>query len=660
MTSTPIEVMRKYLYMLLFHDSGANMKTKIMLLIIFLLLSSSFAFATKPTISPDMMIPRTRIYGEVISSQDNILKINKIISDCQKDSGTVDIQTAQDYPDKVGQKVVLIAKIQDNKLIFDTFYGIDYYKKGCADNIGSRISTQTVFTKDPGATSGSEGGSRFIEIQTTTIEQDTPAKIPLLITNYNKQSVKFKLKEFKTYDLVKLNPGLFSEKDKTQRLLETKVDSCSIDFPKEEMILSANEKKQIELTVTCIDVSCVKSKKDLCQFAAFPSIEFMTPFDEWSIIDVSERWNNLYGNHEFYVKSDKPSEPSSSHGNKCSSSSECNNGLCLYCPSDTKFNLQTDPDPYMITNCKYLKEKYGDTAQCDDQKSIFDAQGGEQGYCGYGYTATCNGNWDNDDYFINFQYLKGKDCSGNFCIDADEKLPLTRFLTQDVLDLWKGEVLKTISKEYFDKNFDIESMQGMVLIKEDGNHEFQAWIAYKFDLGWNQEKLTQNFEKMTVAKKINGKWTPTTKEERVASYKEELERWHDLGKVRPTEYEIDSLISQEMAAEKLKQCDKDMKIEAITIGSVNKTLTFYADGRVQDADDCKNKKDELYKIRVGRVDLLTGEVKCEEQTAACVLYASKVRVSADDENRMIEPSQIYPQKDKGFINKIVNWFVGLF
>src|SRR3989338_7562015 len=118
------------------------MKAKIFSLFVILILSSLFTYATSPKPSADMLIPRTTIYGEIISSDSNIIKINKIVADCKKDSGVVEIE-ASNNPNLNG-KVVIIAKKRNNKLIFEQTLDVSYYKEQCTGQIGSRLFTEIV------------------------------------------------------------------------------------------------------------------------------------------------------------------------------------------------------------------------------------------------------------------------------------------------------------------------------------------------------------------------------------------------------------------------------------------------------------------------------------------------------------------------------------
>ena len=641
------------------------MKAKILVIFLILVLQSSFTFATPPKPSPDMLIPSITIYGEVISNDNNLIKINKIVADCKKDSGIIEIE-ASNKQYASGDKVVIIAKKQNNKLIYDQTLDVAYYKNQCSSQIGFRLSTEILKEEIPGGTllpytmnANPVTAAEPSIISNRFLEQGIGKKIPLRIKNYNNQTVKYNIKDFITYDLIKLNPGGFSEKSISERKDNAKVNYCSIDFPKGEDSLNAEEQKDIEIIIKCQDVSCVNPPNyyGICEFTSIPTVEFVTPFDEW--VETSQ---DSYWNHNYYVKNEKEGESASNLGSKCSTSADCLNGLCLFCPSDTEFQIQDDVDPYLISNCKYLKDKYGDKAQCQSEPNLLKISGGNQGYCGYGHTTTCNGNWNGDKYYINFFSLKEKQCAGP-CVEPDEMLPLVRFLTQDVLDVWKEEVLKMISKGYFESNFDVEYLDGQVNIKEDGNHQFFARINYNFKFDWaNNERAGSGstWESIKVAEKRNGKWERVSKEEMVSSYKAELERWHNLGKIRPTEYEISSIIPKAEAMKKLKECHSNMEINNILMDSAEQKLTFFVSGKIDlDTQNCENAPLNQYTTIIGMVNLQSGEVKCETHKSACAVFAPESNTAKESKQpKSIDASS---QKNKvGFLKRIANWFSRLF
>ena len=373
------------------------MKAKILVILLIIVLSNSLTFATKPTPSPDMLIPRTTIYGEVISGDNNLIKINKIVADCKKDSGVVEIETSNNL-NLNGQKAVIIAKKQNNKLIYDQTLDVSYYKNQCSGQIGSRLFTE-IIKETISQTEGDlqPNQARAIQIKEILLEQGKDTIIPFRIKNNNEQEVRYKFKDFITYDLVKMNPSGFSEKPISERKDNAKVNFCTISFPRDEDVINAGEEKIFEITINCKDVSCVKPSiyNDRCEFISMPTIEFVTPFDEWAQTSQDSYWN-----HNYYVKNEKEGESASNLGSKCGTSADCLNGLCLFCPSDTEFQIQTDVDSYSISNCKYLKDKYSDRAQCQFEPNLLKINGGNQGYCGYGHTTTCNGNWNGDKYLL--------------------------------------------------------------------------------------------------------------------------------------------------------------------------------------------------------------------------------------------------------------------
>jgi len=229
---------------------------------------------------------------------------------------------------------------------------------------------------------------------------------------------------------------------------------------------------------------------------------------------------------------------------------------------------------------------------------------------------------------------------------------------------WKEEVLKMISKGYFESNFDVEYLEGQVNIKEDGNHQFFARIYYNFKFDWAKNERAgsgSTWESIKVAEKRNGKWEKVTKEEMISSYKAELERWHNLGKIRPTEYEIGSIIPKAEAMKKLKECHSSMEINNILIDSAEQKLTFYASGKIDlDTQNCENDPYNQYTTIIGMVNLQDGDVKCETHKSACAVFASESDMDKT-ESKQPKSVDVGSQKNKvGFFKRIANWFSRLF
>jgi len=305
-------------------------------------------------------------------------------------------------------------------------------------------------------------------------------------------------------------------------------------------------------------------------------------------------------------------------GETCSSQEDCKScysytAFCLWCPEDTVMKIQSDADPYY--------------AKLTNKTTFVTKNGGEQGYCGYGHTTRCIGNWNGDEYQIDYYYSRDRDCVSNQCIGPEEKLPLVKFLTKDVLNSWKKEVLKTISEDYFNQHFDIENINGYVQIDQDGNHKFEARIYYKFKYDWattSEAGHADSWDRFVVAEKRNGVWEKLTENEMSFYYQQELERWHNLGKIKATEQEINPIISEQEVISKLKSCNNDMEIDTITIGSENKTIYFMADGKVDiNTANCAISHENKYTVVSAGVNLITGESTCASHEAPCAIYATK-------------------------------------
>jgi hypothetical protein len=305
-------------------------------------------------------------------------------------------------------------------------------------------------------------------------------------------------------------------------------------------------------------------------------------------------------------------------GDICSNLEDCKScysytAFCLWCPEDTVMKIQVDADPYY--------------AELTNKTTFVTKNGGEQGYCGYGHTTKCIGNWNGDEYYIDYYFLRDRDCVSDQCVGPEEKLPLVKFLTKDMLDAWKNEILKTISENYFNQHLDIESIHGYIQIDQDGNHKFEARIYYKFKYDWattSEAGHGDSWDRFVVAEKRNGVWGKLTENEMSSYYQQELERWHNLGKIKATEQEISSIISEQEVLSKLKSCNNDMEIDTITIGSENKTIYFMADGKVDiNTANCAISHENKYNVVLAGVNLITGEFTCTSHEAPCAIYAPK-------------------------------------
>jgi hypothetical protein len=349
--------------------------------------------------------------------------------------------------------------------------------------------------------------------------------------------------------------------------------------------------------------------EDACWLTLIPKITYLVDGKEKEIASYD------YYVPSFKLKTENPSEPSNNFGEICKTSDDCIIGSCLYCPSDTQALIQTDEDPSY--------------AELTNNTHFITRKGGDQGFCGslMGDATRCLGNWNNDEYFIDYMFLRETTGVGNMFVEPAEKLPLVKFLTKDVLDSWKKEVLKNISEAYFNEHFDIDSIHGEVMVEENGNHKFVARIYYLFKYDWATISLPGGngaWDMFVIAEKINGNWQKLTEDKMIYSCGQELQRWHDLGLVKITEYEIPSIISKEQVISSLEKCDSNMKIDTISIGSENKTIYFTADGGTsRNTERCIIGQDNTYTAVRGSVNLITGESTCVSYDSPCFVYEQK-------------------------------------
>lgn len=224
-------------------------------------------------------------------------------------------------------------------------------------------------------------------------------------------------------------------------------------------------------------------------------------------------------------------------------------------------------------------------------------------------------NWNGDEYFIDDSFTKGMPCTyNNECITEEESQFLMSFLTNDVLDVWKKEVLKTISEDYLNQHIDIVSITGGGQLDANGNHKFSVGINYKFKSNnliiphtypypAKNEGIRDGF---IIAEKRNGVWQKLTENEMTDYYNQELEKTHKNGQVKFTEQEITFSISKKEVLSKLKECHKDMEIKSTYIISENNTLAFFAKGSVYNCGITEN----CLPSAVGEVNLMTGQLTC--------------------------------------------------
>lgn len=516
-------------------------------------------------------------------------------------------------------------------VILFVFTLVSFVSASSPTDIGLRIGGEFRIDGEPSSTRPELNESGFLSIK-------------LALKNFNSEIVKFKIKEFVTWDLVKMNPYGKSEKPIEERIENSKTNQCTIEFPKEILTLNPNEEKSIDITIKCDKVTCVKHPTfNKCEFTSIPLFEVYSSSNELVSIPI----NNAYLNYNYYIITSLQGESSSNLGSQCNDNNDCLNGFCLYCPADTRMDIQTDEDPYAISNAQYMKEQYGDKFQGKTEPTIVTKTGVDIGYCGFkGYTK-CWGSWRNSDYEVRF-----------FSDDA-ELFKLNNLLTKDLLDLWRKEVLTMISEKYFNEHFNVSFIQGELW--GENRDEYIIRINYDFNFDWINEEAGQRntWTLFKVAKKVDGKWVKLSEEDMIKSYYEELERWHKLGKIRPEEYELNSTLTKEETEKKLHECHKKMKIEEIAMDSHNNTIELYAQGYVNsNTENCTKSHYNSYTRVVGSVNLMTGELICKEQASACAVFKEG---NVDSNKQVLDSSEIWGEKkSQNLFSIIMNWFKKLF
>jgi len=261
---------------------------------------------------------------------------------------------------------------------------------------------------------------------------------------------------------------------------------------------------------------------------------------------------------------------------------------CLYCPIDTKAVI------YIFENSS------------GSNKTVI--KPGGRGYCAY--LIECTGNWNGDTYKI---------ISNNYN-NHYKPNPLLE-LTQEVLEKWKSFVIRNVSEDYLKKHVDID-----VLDVEVNIHDvLRAKINYYFKYDWVVLLVK---EEMDIKRLVDGKW--------IWLDDNEIERsLNNNRRIVPTIYytssgeypfsystavsplftEINSIISREEAEDKIKQCNKDIKLKEVYLSDGH--LMAGGDDLEANIEKCKKDLRNLFtniafKKTCGNVDLSTGEVYCSD------------------------------------------------
>jgi len=275
-----------------------------------------------------------------------------------------------------------------------------------------------------------------------------------------------------------------------------------------------------------------------------------------------------------------------------------------------------------------MKEKYGDSVQCQSEPDILKFSGGNQGHCAQNSVGTrsCVGSWNGNAYSIIPSY-ETRDSAVN------------KELTQDTLNKWKSLVLRNISQSYFDSHIIVTEINPQVV-----NDILGVGITYKFKYDWATTNNTDR-EVIYAKRNVNGNWVWLSDNEIASRFDQERAQLHNfvdsygnIGFTKPTEYEINSIISEAQALAAIKTCDSSMTIRDIDISSMNNTILFTASGIVnKDTENCQMSNDATYTVVQGSVNLVTNEVDCNTVKSACVVYAA----SKDGNNNTTGISIIY-------------------
>lgn len=288
-------------------------------------------------------------------------------------------------------------------------------------------------------------------------------------------------------------------------------------------------------------------------------------------------------------RSGTPDEEPSNIGATCSTASDCTagggwNAICLSCPSDTTVKIQTNhPVVPQETEAKYIT-KPANNSYCT--------------YSGFPYR-DCLGEWEGDEYRVDPS-------------PENTNSSATSELTDDVLEKWKSLVLRNMSEQYFERHFDVNRID-----KSVNDNILTARIQYTFEYGWANSSSSELIE---IKRYENGEWKWLSDERIAQSLRERRQFLRGRGTIKPTHHEIDSIMSREQALSKLRQCHGGMEIQETYTESQNSSLQFLAHDRVAiNPEKCSTGAD-IYKAKVGYVDLISGDLRCQTSRSACRVY----------------------------------------
>ncbi|MBI5390348.1 hypothetical protein HZB02_02575 [Candidatus Woesearchaeota archaeon] len=301
------------------------------------------------------------------------------------------------------------------------------------------------------------------------------------------------------------------------------------------------------------------------------------------------------------------------------------------CPSDTTAVIQTDDDPY-FANMTLGGEHWLTLS-------------GGAGYCAHQSppkTRVCKGTWNGADYFIE-PSTESTDAS------------LSSELTQDGLNIWRELILQNISRSYFDEHFTVVRFDSQVegdILSMGIHYTFTYdWAGTGLTYAWNRSGMESDREAIPIKRNVGGVWISLNDSEIRELFQEQRNLLHEnIQMIKPTEREIEGIISEAEARRKLQSCHQGMTIDDVRLTSANQTLFFTAEGKVNiNTDQCNtNPLQNTYTIIEGRVNLVTGELTCQTTSQApCAIEAPQQQQNTN-------------QQSKGFFSRFFSWLQGLF
>jgi hypothetical protein len=315
--------------------------------------------------SPPIREKTATFYGEVISETENSLLIQAQVKDCIKDIGQYQIVTQRNLGLK-GKTVVIdtiveegIFKYLEEGIFRYSPYSYKDYRKYCGYILGEHTRGELLWGYD------------------ITMPNDQSRIATLKWSNFNNDTLRFRIKNFSVYDSGLLYPLNFErsfEEQKTRSL----ISECLVIFPTTTTTIAPLGTVRLNLNISCYNVSCVRDDfSGGCKFEAIPYFEVLSPFDEWVDMEVSK---DSYSDYIFYISNPVAFKPGTSLAAECSSNDGCITGTCLYCPQDAEMSIQTNED---------------------DKKPIYiKLNGSKQGYCGHIWQTMCTGKWNGRSYQV--------------------------------------------------------------------------------------------------------------------------------------------------------------------------------------------------------------------------------------------------------------------